>query len=267
MKKNVALLVVLFSVIAPVQSQATVGERIVIIDSYFDQSKITGSIEFVCLATDKCANKPTPKPGMGTDPANHGTLMAEIARKQNLTATLVLVQTEEVVKKSTGSMDVTTLDPSDFIRALTWVNLNKLNVSAVSFSYNLTPASSKMGDCKPATVSGVAVSVTDGSIKTLVASLKTVGIPVIASAGNDITKPLQYPACIPDVISVGSLASPQYYGLQADVAGNLVNTQKNYLQSSWFGAVSFTTSAATAAYAANYKTISVNSNRIINIIQ
>jgi hypothetical protein len=258
MKKIVALVAVLFSVVVPVQSQAAVGERIVIVDSYFDASKISGSVEFVCLASDKCVNKAILKPGLGTDPSNHGTIMASIAREQNPTATLVLVQTEEVtINKRTGATSVSTLDGSDFIKALTWTNANKSNVSAVSFSYNLTNSNAKPGECKISSQGG-SVAVMDSSIRSLVSTLKSSNVPVYAAAGNDSTKALQYPACVPDVISVGSLSGAKYHSALADVSGILVNTSKTSNMKTvapWFGSVEFTTSAATVAIASNKNSI------------
>ena len=256
MKKIVALVAVLFSIISPVQANAEPGERVVIIDSYFDKTKIGGSVEFVCLAADKCVNIATPKPGLGTDPANHGTIMANIARQQNPTATLVLIQTEEVVvNKKTNISSITTLDGSDFIKALTWVNSNKASVSAVSFSYNLTNANAKAGECRiPA--QGGNVSVMDSSIRSLVSSLKSSNIFVFAAAGNDNRRPLQYPACIQDVVSVGSNADTMYHQSNVDVLGSILNVDKvNYSKtiSPWFGSVTYTTSAATVAVASTYK--------------
>ena len=256
MKKIVAVIAVLFSVVVPVQAQAVAGERIVIIDSYFDVSKVSGSIEFKCLANDNCVNKATTKPGLAQDPVNHGTIMANIARSQNPTATLVLIQTEEVsINKKTGASSISTLDGSDFIKALSWVVANKSSVTAVSFSYNLTNSNAKIGECK-ISAQGGAVADMDRSIKTLVSSLKSVGIPVFAAAGNDNKKPLQYPACIPDVISVGSTAKNTYYSIGVDVVGSITNPDGvNYslTVSPWIGSVEYTTSFATIAAASTYK--------------
>jgi len=263
MKKIVALVAVLFSVVAPVQSQAAVGERIVIIDSYFDVSKISGSVEFVCLANDKCVNKATPKPGMGTDSVNHGTVMANIAREQNTSATLVLIQTEEVSAKGA----ITTLDGSDFVKALTWTNSNAYNVSAVSFSYNLTNSNAKVGECRISAAGG-SVAVMDASIKSLVSSLKALNIPVLAAAGNDNKKPLQYPACLSDVISIGSTGQAVYHQQTAKIVATLSNKDKTSTMkavSPWFGSVQFTTSAATAAVAANWKSI-LPSTKMVTVL-
>ena len=267
MKKIVALLAVLFSVVVPVQSQAAPGEKVVIIDSYFDKSKITGLVEFVCLANDKCVNTASPKPGLGSDAVNHGTVMANVARQQNATATLVLIQTEEVTfNKKTGAFSVSTLNGSDFIKALTWVNTNKSSVSAVSFSYNLTMTSAKIGECKVSTVPGVANAKTDSEIRSLVASLKSAGIPVLAAAGNFNNKPLQYPACLTDVISVGSTGQPGYHQTNVKVLATIINSVDNTSSmttvSPWLGTVDFNTSAATVAVASNWKSIPAQNNKV-----
>lgn len=263
MKKIIALVTVLFSVVVPIQSQAAVGERIVIIDSYFDVSRVSGSVEFICLATDKCVNKATPKPGMGTDAVNHGTIMANIAREQNASATLVLIQTEEVSAKGV----ITTLDGSDFVKALIWTKSNTYNVSAVSFSYNLTNSNANVGECRISAAGG-SVAVMDSSIKSLVSSLKASGIPVIAAAGNFNNKPLQYPACLADVISVGSTGQSSYHQNNVSILATLSNKDKTATMktvSPWFGSVQFTTSAATVAIAANWKSI-VPSTKVVTVL-
>jgi hypothetical protein len=265
MKKIVALVAVLFSVVVPVQSQAAVGERIVIIDSYFDKTKITGSVEFICLATDKCVNTPNPKPGLGTDPVNHGTVMANIARQQNPTATLVLIQTEEVSSGIVNSVDIT---GQDFLNALNWVSKNANNVSAVSFSYNLTGNATSTNPCALSNNGQIAVRPTDQSIRTIIASLKNVNIPVFAAAGNYKTKSLQYPACIDDVVSVGSYSygtQPYLYGGIPDITATLITPDKTRMMktvSPWFGSVEFSTSAATVAVASNWKSIPAGSAKI-----
>ena len=264
MKKIVALVAVLFSVVSPVQSHAADNERIVIIDSYFDKTKISGNVEFVCLASDNCVNKAILKPGMGTDPANHGTIMANIARQQNTAATLVLIQTEEVLVSNKGVVSITTLDGSDFIKALTWVNSNRSNVSAISFSYNLTNSNAKIGECK-ISAQGGAVPVMDASIKSLVSSLKSNGIAVLAAAGNDNKKPLQYPACLADVVSIGSTGSTTYYQNDVKILATMINRDKTSNMktvSPWFGSVEFTTSAATVAVASNWKLLALGTQKV-----
>lgn len=256
MKKIVALVAVLFSVVVPVQANAVAGERLVIIDSYFDKTKISGPVEFVCLAIDKCVNTPTPKPGDGLSPVNHGTIMANVARQQNPSATLVLIQTEEVTKGV-----VSTLDGSDFLNAITWVSNNKTNVSAVSFSYNLTGNATATNTCALSAQGAIAVKPTDQNIRTIVASLKSSNILVFAAAGNSKAKALQYPACIDDVVSVGSYiygTQSYLYGGVPDIVATLITPDKTSMMktvSPWFGSVEFSTSAATAAVASNAKTI------------
>lgn len=257
----------------PTQATAVNQKALVIIDSYFDMSKVTGDTVLVCLASDKCMNKATPDPGAGTSAVNHGTIMANIARSQNVTAKIILIQTEEVVSNKTGKFSPTVLNASDFINALTWVNKNLSEISTVSFSYNLTMSTAKVGECRVQTVSGIANSVTDQSVRSLVASLKSANVKVFAAAGNDTTKPLNYPACIPDVISVGSQANGKnisgykYYSTQADIIGNLVVSGPALMKnvSPWFGSVAFATSASTAAVAA--KSISEQFDKnIVNVL-
>jgi len=105
----------------------------------------------------------------------------------------------------------------------------------------------------------------DASIKSLVTSLKSAGIPVLAAAGNDNRKPLQYPACLSDVVSVGSTGSPMYHQNNVKILATMINTDKTSNMktvSPWFGSVEFTTSAATAAVASNWKSIPTGSIKV-----
>lgn len=257
MKKLIALIAVLFSVVVPVQSQAAVGEKIVIVDSYFDESKISGSVEFICRAADKCVNKSTSN--------THGTTMAIIARQQNKNATIVLIQ-EGSVSKSGSVSEVSLLG---LIDALSFVNSNSETVSAVSFSryVNYSGSNAKyVGKCFPAAVAPYTPESGFAAVKSLVVSLNSKNIPVYAAAGNDNrnSKPVDFPACIQEVVSVGSTG--QTYFQQdsnvLDVVATIVQSNKlNYININNVS-VEFSTSFATAAIAAKYSNTAIVSKKV-----
>jgi hypothetical protein len=254
MKKLVALIAVLFSVVSPVQSQAASGEKIVIIDSYFDASAIPGSVEFVCVASDRCINKT----GSNRD---HGTQMAQIARQQNPTATLVLIQSATVSKKGVSS-EVNLLG---LIAALDFVNANASGVSAVSFSRYINNSSKKYaGQCFPQAVAPYTPETGFNKVKSSVVSLNSKGIQVYAAAGNNNKKPVDFPACVSEVVSVGSTGQ-SYFHQDAnilDVVGTIVQANKlNYITINSL-AVEFSTSFATAAIAAKYSNTSLASKKV-----
>lgn len=231
MKKIIAALFAVFvsltATIAVTPAQAN-EKSVVIIDSYFDKSRLAGSYELVCLATDKCVNT-AKRSTLLTSAAEHGTFMANTAFKQNPNAKLILIQTENVVGGNVGL-----LGGNDFLKALQWVSANSDKVSSVSFSYNLTGNATASNPCALSTADGTNIRVVDPAIKAEVAKLKSVNVSVYAAAGNDTRKPINYPACISDVVSVGVLSGgkqiSRYYGTAADLAVNLVGGTTAALQ-------------------------------------
>lgn len=223
MKKIIAALFAVFVSlgvtisVAPAQANE---KSVVIIDSYFDKSRLTGDYELVCLATDGCINVAT-RQSLITSPAEHGTFMANIAFAQNPGVKLILIQTENVTSGKVGL-----LGGRDFLNALTWVSNNKSRVFSVSFSYALSGNVTASDPCKLSTADGTNVRVVDPEIRSTVADLRQSGIPVFSAAGNDSRKPVVYPACIPDVVSVGVKAGgvniSRYHSDAADVVANLV---------------------------------------------
>lgn len=259
MKKIVALVSVLFSVVVPVQSQAAVGEKIVIIDSYFDVSSVPGSVEFVCVASDRCVNKT----GSNRD---HGTQMALVARQQNPTATLVLVQSAPVSKKGVAS-DVNLIG---LISALDFVNANSTGVSAVSFSRyvnNVTPKFA--GQCFPPAIAPYTPQTGFDKVKSSVVALNVKGIEVYAAAGNNSSKTIDFPACVSEVVSVGSyLYGKTYKNATVDVVGTLVTPNKLSTISGLIQGVSieFSTSAATVAVASKSSVNKLASEQVFTVL-
>ena len=230
-------------------------KALVIVDSYFDSSKISGEVVNVCVAKTGC--ELTPSPIAGTSSAfNHGTAMAELARKANPDVKIYLVRAASSVKNTrTGAVTMQGVNGNDFLSALKFVHSNKEEIGAVSFSYSMNGNMTKPGECRLATTGSVNVSIVDPQIRSTVAELKAFGIPVFAATGNDGNrKPVSYPACITEVNSVASgfgdkILTSSNHDINTDYVGALPANILSY-NSAVFGKISHATSSATASVAA-----------------
>ena len=235
------------------------SKPVVIIDSYFD-TRVTNTT-IVCIATDKCVNTAKPSARV-SDAVNHGTAMAEVARRNNPNVPLVLLRSATVNNKGA----VAILNGNDFLAALKWVDANSSNVSGVSFSYNLSGNMSKPGDCKLSPTGLVNIKIVDPAIRATVASLKNKGIPVFVSTGNDSNrKPVAYPACITDTVSVSTFPIGNH-DQNTDHFGVLPEGKWNY-QSVSFGSIPQTTSSATIAVATQWQKGLTVTDKIVNVLQ
>jgi hypothetical protein len=246
---------------APAEPEATeevkrVAEKaLVIVDAYFDSSKISGDVVNICIAKVGCELTPTPVAGVSSA-YNHGTAMAEIARKANPDAKLYLVRAASSVKNTrTGTVSLKLVSGNDFLNALKFVQSKQDEVGAVSFSYSMNGNMTKAGECRLSTYGLVNVSVVDPQIRSTVAELKSAGIPVFAATGNSGNrKPVSYPACIADVASVASgfgdkILASSNHDANTDYVGALPSNTLRY-SSAIFGTISHATSSATASVAA-----------------
>ena len=232
---------------------------VVIIDSYFDARIANTTI--VCIATDKCVNTAKPSARV-SDAVNHGTAMAEVARRNNPEVPLVLLRSATVSNK--GAVGI--LNGNDFLAALKWVDANSSNVSAVSFSYGLSGNMTKRGDCKLSPTGLVNIKIVDPAIRSTVTSLKNKGIPVFVSTGNDSNrKPVAYPACITDTVSVSTFPIGNH-DQNTDHFGVLPEGKWNY-QSASFGLIPQTTSSATIAVATQWQKGLTVTDKIVNVLQ
>ena len=235
------------------------SKPVVIIDSYFD-TRVTNTT-IVCIATDKCVNTAKPSARV-SDAVNHGTAMAEVARRNNPEVPLVLLRSATVSNK--GAVGI--LNGNDFLAALKWVDANSSNVSAVSFSYGLSGNMTKRGDCKLSPTGLVNIKIVDPAIRATVASLKNKGIPVFVSTGNDSNrKPVAYPACITDTVSVSTFPIGNH-DANTDHFGVLPEGKWNY-QSVSFGSIPQTTSSATIAVATQWQKGLTVTDKIVNVLQ
>lgn len=263
MKKIVALLAVLFSVVVPVQSQAADSKALVIIDSYFDSRAIDSNVTcLIVLTKAPCTDDVKKFSKSLSDNTNHGNAMIAVAQKQNPGLKIIALRSA-----SSPSSDV---NAGNFIDALTWVNNNSSLVSAISFSryFNGTNV------CTPASVNTAqhgGVVGANQKIVALVSQLKAKGIYVFASTGNKMGKPVDYPACLPEIYSVGvgSLNS----------SGNLVSVYQFDQSTDYYasadvfsysttklGLVANTTSAGTVAVASLYAS-GVPLSKVVSVIK
>jgi hypothetical protein len=247
----------------PVATEPVVTEEVkrakekalVIVDAYFDSSKISGDVVNVCIARIGCDLTPSPVAGLSSA-FNHGTVMADLARKANPDVKIYLVRAASASRDSrTGSVAMQLVNGNDFLNALKFVQSKKDEVGAVSFSYSMNGNMTKVGDCRLSTSGSVNTSVVDPQIRSTVADLKTAGIPVFAATGNDGNRrPVSYPACIPDVASVASgfgdkLLASSNHDAATDYVGALPSSTLSY-KSIVFGNITHATSSATASVAA-----------------
>ena len=266
MKKIISIAasaVIALSFVTPAQAEES--KSLIIIDSYFDVSKIAGNVELVCVAVSGCDLTPTPQSGF-SDAYNHGTAMAEVALKQNPNLKLVLVRAASATKNSrTGVVSISTLNGNDLLKSLSYA-VSRSDVGAVSFSYNLSGNKT----CSLSTTGGVNVRVVEPQIQSTISSLKTKGVPVFSSTGNKAGAAVNYPACIQDVNSVGvgdlnkrgTISSVYTFDANTDyfATGSVSNYKSNV-----FGLIPNTTSAGNVAVAAKYLSQTLDS-KFVNVL-
>ena len=248
MKKIIALVAVLFSVVVPVQSQAAESKSLVVIDSYFQSNIATNPITSTGTA---CKQVAPVKNATQSSPYNHGTAMYAVAKLQNPGLNIIPI---------CGASATAEMTPAMFISTLTWVNNNSSNVGAVSFSRFFNHATKP---CMPTASAPYTPDTADKEIKRLVSALNTKGIKVFVSTGNLVGKPVNYPACLVETESVvhanemgsslGQFNSNTKYFVKITDDGSLFayNTTN-------FGLVSHSSSSAAAAVAAMWLTTTTN---------
>lgn len=259
MKKIVALVAVLFSVVMPIQAQGSEQKSLVIIDSYFDSRVVSGSVSCVTPAGATCSyTAKLPLPVSLSSDTNHGNAMVEVAKKQNPLISVIAIS---------AAGPTTPVNAGHFIESLRWVDNNSAKVSAVSFSrfFNGTAT------CTPSSINTAqygGVSGADQLIKSLIISLKSKGIPVFASTGNKFGTKIDYPACILDTnaVSVGAMNRKgvlvSSYALDTNTDYLATSDVYNY-KSPVLGLIANTTSAGTVAVAATFVTTNQLTGKVI----
>jgi hypothetical protein len=206
MKKIALAIISLFTaigVVGIVPAQADVQESIVIIDSNFDTSLVTGDYVEVCVvAVHLCDRNDKPRRAADYRNYNHGTIMADVVRAHNPNANLILIRA--------ANLRTSVVSGVGFKSALDWIeaNASEYNITKVSFSYNVGNGAR----CMP-TTPGFNVNVMANAITNSISNLKVNGVTIFAASGNyGAGNSINYPACIPDVVAVGSSL---YRGSQA----------------------------------------------------
>ncbi len=269
MKKIVALVAVLFSVVVPVQSNASEQKSLVIIDSYFDSKVSAPNVKCIVLSTNTdCKDVVTLTSPSYSSEINHGNAMAEVAKKQNPGLPIILLRSSGGV----GTRSVNQVNPGNFIDALKWVDSNSSTISAVSFSRNLNTNTGN-GICSP-TTTGTGLKtplIVDTVIRELITKLKSKGVQVFASTGNKFGTKIDYPACILDTVSVstgalnksGTIVSMNAFDSNTDYVAN--SAIYSY-SSPVMNLIPQTTSSATAAVAAQYVTNGVLPSKVVSVL-
>lgn len=207
MKKIVGLLVVLFTAAFLPSVSANEKPSVVVIDTAIDtQAKhLNGKIihEVCVMETPRCPNsKPFMEgPGSASLPVNqvysggfsHGTIMSSIVANVNPNANIVFIRIVPMsVNKTTGVYTDRAVD-----MALDWViaNKTKFNIVAVSASIGRNNFKSLTNYCP-----------INQTLQQDIVTLQGLGTAVIFAAGNkyDYNR-VDYPACIPQAIAIGSV--------------------------------------------------------------
>jgi hypothetical protein len=250
MKKIVALVAVLFSVVVPIQAHGADSKALVIIDSYFDSKVNNSNVSCIVVATDSaCTDVVTVTSPLFGNNINHGNAMVEVAKRQNPNIKIIALRSAPASAKSVA--DVT---PAMFIDALTWVNNHSSNVGAVSFSRYFNHATKP---CMPTTSAPYTPELGDAAIKSLIASLNSKGIQVFAATGNTFgSTKIDYPACLSSVNAVtapglADNATVKYSALLGTLSSPIYNFQSTIIIGGQ-NVIPLTTSSATSAVAAQY---------------
>jgi hypothetical protein len=265
MKKiAVGITAAIFSTMFLMPSEAATPKALVIIDSYFDSKVYGADVTCITLANTACTDVVTTKSASLSSDINHGNAMAEVAKKQNQSLSIILLRATTPSAKT-----VNPVNAGNFIDALNWVNTNSSRVGAVSLSryFNGTKA------CSPASINTAlfgGVSGADKTIRTLISTLSSKGIPVFVSTGNKMGAKVDYPACITDTVSVstggknsqGNIVSVNAFDNTTDYFAS--SDFSNY-DSSVFGLIPQTTSSAAVAVAAQWLTIGNFTDKVVSV--
>jgi hypothetical protein len=249
MKKVVGLLVILFTAAFLPAVSANQNPSVVVIDTAIDTTAkhLSGKIIYeVCvMETPRCPNaKPFMEgPGSASLPVsqvysggfNHGTIMASVVVQSNPNVNVIFIRI--VPMAASGRTGVYTDRAVDM--ALDWViaNKSKFNIVAVSASVGRNNFKTTTNYCP-----------INSTLQQDIITLQSLGTAVVFAAGNkyDYNR-VDYPACIPQAIAVGSVEKSERIALHSNGGPDL----DFYVLGDYNTPVSRAvgTSAATAAFA------------------
>lgn len=250
MKKAVGLLVVLFIAAFLPAVSANQNPSIVVIDTAIDTAapSLSGKVihEVCVMETNRCPNNSSfmEGPGSASLPTSdiyrngfdHGTVMSSIALQTNPNMSIVFIRVVPMTaNKTKGIYTDRSID-----MALDWViaNKDKFNIVAVSASIGHHAFRSFTNYCP------VRQTLQQDIIK-----LQSIGVGTFLAAGNDYDYVrVDYPACIPQALAVGSVDKTERISLYSNGGADIdfyTLGDYNVLNKRVVG-----TSAATAAFAA-----------------
>ncbi len=259
MKKISLLVIALIAALLPVTQAQANTKSLVIIDSYFDSRSISGNTTCITLQQTACSDDIKLLSTQPSHEVNHGNAMALVARKQSASINILLVRSGTVVinKRDANKSYVNAMTVQQLDQALQFVKNNSSKVSAVSISRGST----NNGSCSTTN------RTTDASIKSTIAHLSSIGIPVFISTGNKPGNPVEYPACIASSNSVAAGVGGIVYNSNHDSSVDHVGSTPANVFSYNVGSmlVPQTTSSATAATAAQYVS-GITLSKVFNLI-
>lgn len=251
MKKTIlAVIVAVLSAFVTVPAQAE-NKSLVIIDSYFD-SRI-GNTPIVCIVGNPCLIDSKTKSTSLTHPVNHGVAMVDAVKSKFPGVSVIALRTADAK---------TEMNVGHLVASLEWALQNKDSIAALSLSRKMNgPAHNRTG-CDAATVNTAHLggkAGADTKVRSLIAQLKTNGIPVFVSTGNGAGNIVDYPACITDTNSVstgsannaGLPASTNKFNADTDYFVTIANNKFNIV-GNIFPSLPNTTSLATVLAAGKY---------------
>jgi len=202
MKKMVGLLIIVFTAAFLPSVEANQKPAIVIIDNAIDTKKINVFHEVCVMQELRCPNKQTlmEGPGAATLPEsqiykngfNHGTLVTIIASAVARDTNIIFMRIVPITH--TGRQGY--YDHNDLTGALKWVTANKTK-------FNIVAVSASIGSRRIGT--GPAYCPVRDNLRNEIINLQNLGVATIFAAGNNYDKQrVDFPACIPESIAIGS---------------------------------------------------------------
>jgi hypothetical protein len=265
MKKIVFGIIAVLGIAYIQPAQAQSPKSLVIIDSYFDSKVNAPNIKCITLQNVVCTDVVVGVNSSISHEFNHGNAMAEVAKRQSSSLSIILLLSTTPNKNSVSGVNA-----GNFIDALNWVNNNSSTIGAVSVSRFF---GNPNGRCAPSSINTAAhggISKADLKIRQLITTLKAKGILVFASTGNKRGSKVDYPACIADTVSVttgsldsrGTLQSANAMDANTDYAGD---ASVYSFTSPVFGLIPNTTSSSTVAVASQYMLSGLSLTKVVRV--
>ena len=258
--KKIAILAVMILFVTPIQQiRAEEIKTMVIIDDYLNVENLSVKnkvVQELCiLETSKCNNGESFEIGIGsgnrsknTKKISHGTQMLQVANKINPNINFIFISTFE----TTDSGEELGIAESSISKSLEWVYKNKeaYNIVVVSGSFGLHDLDPNAAPCT-----------SSQELPLAIANLKSINVASVFASGNDGDyKKINFPACLPDAIAIGSTSKSNkielYANYSADVDFFALGTHK--INNKTINGTSVSTAGFSAFWAKNY-TLDYNS--------